>query len=204
MEISKDKQVMVVQKESADIVARAENFQIVSEETATDANNILHWIAGKKKIIEERKKFFVTPLKTHVRDIEAELKLISGPLLKADAIIRSKVVDYRVGLEEKARLEEEALRRKAEAKQKKQEEKALAKGKPPPPAPPPPKVEVPKTMGGVTISKPWTYGIEDINKVPREYMILNTVAVMNAVRLGARKIPGLRIYQKPSVKVGGG
>lgn len=154
-------------------------------------------------MVEARKKFFVTPLKAHVKEIEAELKLVSGPLNQADAIIRAKVVDYRIVLEEKARKEEEVLRRKAEAKQKKVEEKAKSKGEPPPPPPPAPRVEVPQTIGGVTITKPWTYGIENINKVPREYLTLDTVAVMNAVRLGARKIPGLRIYQKESVRVGG-
>jgi len=203
MELLKDTQVLVVQKESANIVTRAENFQIVSEETASDANKILHWIAGKKKIIEDRKKFFVTPLKNHVKEIEAELKLVTGPLMQADAIIRSKVVDYRVKIEEEARKEEEKLWRKAEAKQKKQEEKALAKGEDPPPPPPAPRVEVPKTTGGVTLTKTWTYGIEDINKVPREYLTLDTVAVMRAINLKVRNIPGLRIYQKPSVKVGG-
>lgn len=154
-------------------------------------------------MLEERRKFFVAPLKAHVKDIEAELKLVSGPLMKADAIIRSKVVDYRIKIEEEARKEEEKLRRKAEAKQKKQEEKALSKGEEPPPPPPVPTVEVPKTTEGVTIVKTWTYGIEDIKKVPREYLTLDTVAVMRDIRQGIREIPGLRIYQKESVKVGG-
>lgn len=203
MEVLQDKQILAVQQEAGDIVTRAENFQIVSEETATDANNILHWIAGKKKVIEERKKFFVTPLKDHVKRIEAELKLVTGPLLQADAIIRSKVVDYRIALEEAARKEEERLRRKAEAKQKKQEEKALIKGETPPPPPPTPTIEVLKTTEGVTMVKTWTYGVQDMTKVPLEYLMLDTGEVMRAIRQGVREIPGLRIYQKETVKVGG-
>lgn len=203
MELLKDKQVLVVQKESANIITRAKNFHITSEEKASDANNVLHWIAKAKKAIEERRKFFVTPLKAHVRDIEAEFKVITGPLIQADAIIRSKVVDYRVRIEEEARKKEEELRRKAEAKQKKVEEKAKSKGEVPPPPPPLIVVEPPKTTEGVTLTKNWTYGIVDINKVPREYLTLDTVAVMRAVNLKVRNIPGLRIYQKPSIKVGG-
>ena len=147
--------------------------------------------------------FFVRPLKDHVKKIEAEFKLVSGPLIQADAIIRGKVVDWRIKVEEAARKEEAELRRKAEGKQKKQEEKALAKGEDPPPPPPVPTVEVPKTTEGVTIIKTWTYGVEDIYKVPRKYLALDTVAVMQAVHLGVREIPGLRIYRKESVKVGG-
>lgn len=156
-------------------------------------------------MLEERKKFFVTPLKDHVKRIEAELKLVTGPLTQADAIIRGKVVDWRIKVEEIARKEEVELRRKAEAKQKKQEEKALAKGEDPPPPPPVPTVEVPKTTGGITMVKTWTYGIEDIGKVPKEYKseVLDSVSVMQAIHRGVREIPGLRIYQKESVKVGG-
>lgn len=203
MEVLKDKQVLAVQSEAADIVTRAQNFHITSEELASDANNVLHWIAKAKKSLEERRKFFVQPLNDQVKKVNALFKEITGPLIKADAIIRSKVVDYRIKLEEEARKEEEKLRRKAEAQQKKKEEKALAKGEEPPPPPPAPKVEVPQTIGGVTITKPWTYGIEDINKVPRKYLTLDTVEVMQAIRQGIREIPGLRIYQKESVKVGG-
>lgn len=203
MEALKDKQVLTIQTESADIVTRAENFQIVSEETASDANTVLHWIAKAKKALQERMNFFVRPLKDHVKKIEAEFKLVSGPLIQADAIIRGKVVDWRIKVEEAARKEEAELRRKAEGKQKKQEEKALAKGEDPPPPPPVPTVEVPKTTEGVTIIKTWTYGVEDIYKVPRKYLALDTVAVMQAVHLGVREIPGLRIYRKESVKVGG-
>lgn len=203
MEALKDKQVLAIQAESTDLVARAENFQIISEKTASDANTILHWIANAKKALQERMNFFVKPLKDHVKKIEAEFKLVSEPLIRADAIIRCKVVDYRIMIEEAARKEEAELRRKAEAKQKKQEEKALAKGEAPPPPPPIPTIEVPKTMGGVTTVKNWTYDVEDIDKVPREYLILDSGAVMRAVREGVREIPGIRIYQKETVKVGG-
>lgn len=193
----------MIQNESANIITRAKNFQITSEETASDANNILHWIAGKKKVLEERRRFFITPLKDHVKRIEAELKMVAEPLIKADVIIRGKVVDYRIKIKEEAKKKEEELQRKAEKERQKQVEKAEAKGEAPPPPAPMPTVEVPKTTEGITMVKTWTYEIQDINKVPREYLILDTAAVMKAVRLGIREIPGLRIYQKETVKVGG-
>lgn len=202
-EVLKDKQVLAVRNESADIVTRAQNFQIVSEQTASDANTVLHWIARAKKALEERRKFFVTPLKDHVKRIDAEFKMITGPLIKADAIIRSKVVDYRIKLEEAARKKEEELQRKEEAKRKKQEEKAMAKGEELPPPAPMPTVEIPKTTEGITMVKTWTYGIEDIEKVPREYLVLDSGAVMRAIGQGIHEIPGLQIYQKETVKVRG-
>lgn len=152
-------------------------------------------------MLEERKKFFIAPLKDHVKDIEVELKLVSEPLIKADTIIRAKVVEWRNRLAEQARKKEEELQRKAEKERQKQIDKAEAKGEAPPPPAPIPKVEVPKTTEGITTVKTWTYEVENIDKVPREYLALDSGAVMRAVREGIREIPGIRIYQKETVKV---
>lgn len=191
----------MIQQESSDVVTRAENFQIISEATAGTANNVLHWIAQKKKELEERRKFFVQPFNDHVKTINAEFKKVTEPLEKADGIIRGKVLGWRTKVDMEIQKKNEELRKKAEKERQKQEEKALAKGEVPPPPIPIPVVEVPKSVDGVSTMKIWAYEIEDIAKVPIDFMMLDSGAVMRTIRQGVREIPGLRIFQKETIQV---
>ena len=200
-EILQDKQVLVIQKESKDVVTRAENFQIISEESASTANKVLHWIAQKKKELEDRRKFFVQPLNDHVKRINAEFKEVTEPLEKADGIIRGKVIEWRAKIEMEIQKKNEELRKKAEKEREKQEKKAEAKGEVPPAPTPIPVVELPKSIDGVSTMKVWTYEILDIGKVPIDFMVLDSVAVIRAIRQGVRDIPGLRIFQKETIQV---
>jgi hypothetical protein len=45
----------------------------------------------------------------------------------------------------------------------------------------------------------WTFEIEDASKVPAQFLIVNEKAIREAVRSGAREIPGIKIYQEVSV-----
>jgi hypothetical protein len=49
----------------------------------------------------------------------------------------------------------------------------------------------------------WSYEVEDEKKVPREYLQINPSAINAAVRNGVRKIAGVKIFEKPSIAVGG-
>lgn len=47
----------------------------------------------------------------------------------------------------------------------------------------------------------WDFEVEDITKVPAEYISINAPAVRAAIKEGIREVPGLKIYQKPSVAI---
>lgn len=200
--VLRDKQVVTIRGITVDVVAKAETFEIVSELTAAEANGTLRWIAGAKQELEERRKFFVKPLNDHVKEINALFKEVGDPLNIADRLMRTKVIEWRKQVEEVARKKQAELQRRAEQARARQEEKAAAKGEPPPPPAPVPTIEVPKTAGGVTTVKTWTFEITDITKVPRTYLDLNETLVRKHIRAGVREIPGLRIYQQDTVKVG--
>jgi hypothetical protein len=51
-------------------------------------------------------------------------------------------------------------------------------------------------VGTASVRLTWTYEVVAPDEVPREYLILNAAAVTQAIRNGARAIPGLRIYQR--------
>lgn len=75
----------------------------------------------------------------------------------------------------------------------------LVKSAPVPTAP----VHVP-SFGGVKtkgVTKTWTFDLEDLSEVPREYLVLDETKVRAAIKEGARHIPGIRIYQKESISL---
>lgn len=51
-------------------------------------------------------------------------------------------------------------------------------------------------MPGAADRYRWDFEVEDLEKVPREYFILDPVKVRKAIRGGVRDIPGLSIYLK--------
>nr|WKN38686.1 hypothetical protein K4G66_08220 [Tunicatimonas sp. TK19036] len=46
------------------------------------------------------------------------------------------------------------------------------------------------------VRKVWTFAVEDLALVPREYLVLDTQKVREAIRNGERHISGIRIYQQ--------
>ena len=46
------------------------------------------------------------------------------------------------------------------------------------------------------IRQVWSFALEDLSQVPREYLVLDEKKVRQAIRSGERHIPGLRIYQQ--------
>ncbi len=44
--------------------------------------------------------------------------------------------------------------------------------------------------------KDWTWKLTDVDKIPREYLVIDTVAINKDVKGGAREIPGIEIFQK--------
>ena len=56
---------------------------------------------------------------------------------------------------------------------------------------------------GTTVStrKVWKFAVEDINAVPREYLVVDETAIRRAVAAGTRSIAGVRIYEDAEVTV---
>lgn len=47
----------------------------------------------------------------------------------------------------------------------------------------------------------WTFEVVDLAQVPAEFLAVNDTAVRQAIKDGTREIPGLKIYQKPTVAI---
>lgn len=205
-EVVPENEVQSISQEITTIEAQAEHLQVVDEESAKVATDMLGQIAKAKKAVEEKRQFFVKPLNEQVKRINEWFKQIISPLEKAEATLKNKVLLYRQEQERKRREEEERLRKLIEAEQKKLERQAAKKGMPaPPPIPIPvmPKQEktFESTIAKATARTIWDFEIVDESKIPREFLMVNEKAIRAAIKAGVRNIPGVRIFQREELAV---
>lgn len=62
-------------------------------------------------------------------------------------------------------------------------------------------IEINQSGENASVRMVWAFDIKDIAQIPSEYLILNEKAVREAIKAGVREIPGLKIYQKPTVAI---
>lgn len=212
-ELSKD--LMLLDK-------NARSYKIVSQADRDNGTVILSAILTKYKEAEARRKQLVDPLNGVVRQINAEFKKITEPLLQLEGIVKNEIArDFRE--QERIRIEKEreeqrrleAERKKLEAQMKKAkdelskeliqnrineaeitaEQKIEAVQE---------KKTVSTTAGSTTVRKIWTWKYEnpqavDLSKIPVEYLKVDEAKILTAIRSGVREISGIIIYQTESV-----
>ena len=160
----------------------------------------LQQINAFKREVEARRKAEVSPFNDHVKAINAEVKDAMEPILQAESELKQRVLTWQGNLrtieaeEERKRQAEEERRRKIQASHE-------AKGHDVrPDITPVPKPIVPLTAKSTAKTrKAWTWEVEDLSKVPVEYIEINNGAVTRAVGSGERSIPGVKIYQRETL-----
>jgi len=184
--------VEVVQKAESDaalMTKQAEAIQVTTTEQEEQAYIALTQIKQAIKTIENKRKEITKPLNASLKTTNAMFKTLSRPFLEADTIIRDKVLDFRQEQEEKAQKELERRQKIQAVHEKKGHETHEITA---------PKAEVAKTT---VTARRWTFEIVDLDKVPREYLVLDNVAVNKAIRNGVREIDGLNILQVEGLRV---
>lgn len=195
------------------MVEQAERAEVKDIESAEKAADLAKWFRVLIKKIDEERTILVKPLNDHVKMINGRFKNSVVRLEAGQATIDRKILAFKVEEEkrlkaeaaERRRLEEEAAIKRAEeleAAGKGTEANAVIENAAAAPAP----VAKVGTMRGsygavATVRQVWTFEIDDISKVPADYLEVKSSAVNQAIRDGVREIPGLRIYQKDSMTV---
>ncbi len=205
VQISPQRDLAVIQllNEVTAIAERAEGFVVQQESDVLLATNDLSLIARLKKVMGDKRKEYLQPLKTHIDSINAAFKVIAEPLALADSTMRGKVLAYRNEQERKKREAEEIERQKRELA----EREAKLKGEPAPVQPPVPTIHLQPRAGAeegeTNVSKIWVWEMEDFAKVNDFYKKLDNGKVSAAVKSGKGncQIEGIRIYQKPTLRV---
>jgi len=172
-----------------------ENQEIVinNNEDYLKAGDTVKSIRLRIQSIDSKRKEWTKPLDEAKKRIMEDIKTLIEPLEKLEKDIKDRmIIFYKIEQnrlnEEQKRIEEEAKNRIIESG----ELEAIV-----------PVVNDIKTQNGefakTTVRKVWVYEIEDLDKIPKEYWIIDEKLIKEAIRNGARKIDGLKIYQKENI-----
>ncbi len=214
---------MVEEAEALKIESEQDNERAVA--LGTSAKKLFNQIEDKRKAIVNEPNDFVKSVNGFCKVFSDKLKLVEDGMKRKISQYRAVQEQKRREEEIRLRREAEELQRKLEAeaaeKNRKLQEEALARAKEEAKAKGIPVEEVkapvvemiqpvqvcapvlPKQQspvrtetGSASARKAWAFELEDINKVPRSYLVLNEKKVRDDVRAGIRNIEGIKIYEE--------
>ena len=172
------------------------NFQVVEIETQeqyTQAGDILKQVKNKIKKLEDKRKEYTKPLVESKKAIDKDFKSITEPLENFIKSTKEEMVVFQ--FEEQKRLDEEQKKLEEEVLKKAEEngDKEV-------------QVEIVndiKTQRGdvstTTARDVWKFEIEDVNKIPREYLTVDEKLIRQAIKDGKREIDGVYIYKDKQI-----
>lgn len=161
---------------------------VVTQSTHAEAIDFTANISTALKELEKKRKELVKPLNDRVKGINKFFRELQVPFDQANEIMRQKLTEYR----------------KEEEKRRKELEKELESEMGIPIAVPKQHTTQRGQEGQAIVKKHWTYGVDDLSKVPREYLTLDEKKVKDAIKQGIRNIKGLRIYEEERLTIRGG
>lgn len=209
---SKDSALVTTQ--ATTFAAQAMILKVTDKASEQKATDLLLQLRSIRKEGKEKLDFLVKPLKEHVKRIEAEFKPGFEKLEESERQLGAKVLGWRqmeFQLVEKTRAEE--ARKADEAADRGDQKAALQHATAAVSAQGPARVTQASAMVSASVTnisraqvgtqKRWTFEVVSLAKVPKEYLELDSVKVNAAVKSGLREIPGLRIFQKEGLTIGG-
>lgn len=192
-------------KEALELRKYAEARVITTVEGVKLATDDLSIIAKLKKVMENKRKAILDPLRLQADAIRETYSSLMDPVFRADRITREKILAFNQE-QERIRLQQEDINRKRlEAAQ---QEAALNNG------------EITESVNLVEVTEApaksvstemgtsgqrdnWKWEVVDPLLVPREYMMIDT-AMLSAIAKkhhDQKQIPGIRFYNEPIITV---
>lgn len=198
-----DLDVVGYHKEALGLLAFAEKRVIASQDDVKLATDDLSIISRLKKQMEAKRKDYIAPLLEQQKAINETYKTLMNPILKADQITRLKVIVFNAEQDKIRKEQEEINRLRKEAADK---DAALHNGEISESVN---LVEVsegaPKTtrtdMGSASTMMIKKWKLVDMAQVPEEYKILDSARVTKVVKASISSIPGIEIYEEPTLSV---
>lgn len=191
-------------QEALKLLEYATALVITTDEIVKSATNDLSLISKLKKVMDNKRKSLLDPLKLQADAIRDTYNYLMVPVLEADKITRGKILAYRQEQERKRREAEEIARMEREAA----ERKAALTGEPV--VAPEPVETVPESpdhyraeMGTLGKSLLHKWEVEDFAMVPDTYKKIDAGAVTNVVKASKGKIviPGIKVWSEESLRV---
>jgi septal ring factor EnvC (AmiA/AmiB activator) len=195
-EIIPAKEIKAITQENKGIIESAHAITVATVEQVDEASKYGSEITRALKALEDKRTSFTKPLNESLKQINTTFKQMAAPLEAARDHLRKEIGRFQA--EERARIAKEEARRQAiaDAAEKKRREADPDFYRPAPTI----ELERPdKQIGQSQTAMRWTGEVTDFSKLPDEYKQVNQVAINQAIRDGARDIPGVKIEQKPVV-----
>lgn len=199
------------QKKIEDMAAKVKAFKVNSDADAAELTKLAAEAAELAKTLEENRKEKIKDPDTYVRKLNAFVKsfrdILTEPKAKTGLveIAKKKIGDYQFQKELQRRKAEKQAQDEAAKLQAKMDKEAAEAGVE---APQLPAMQMPQTTGPIrtesgsaNFGTEWIYELEDITKVPADYLIVNDQKAKAAIKAGIREIPGLKIKEVPKVGI---
>jgi len=186
------------------VLAQVEVMTVSNEADAQAATLKRNEISTVLKIVEDRRKDLVKPLDDAKKVVQAEAKGISDPLEKAKAELFTKVsrwqTEQRMIAEEQAEAERKAAAERLAATMaddeatiedvERVEAHVEVAARP---------VNMSKSLAPMKTRETWKFEITDEKLIPREYLMVDTVKLGQAVRRAEnplRELAGVNIFSE--------
>lgn len=191
---------------AASFPARASFIVVNSQATLERANEFLKGVKTYRKGVADLMDPAIKKGKEAVAENVSIKKRLDDPAKEAEGIVKPVITKYLVEQDELRTKEKEKLAQEVEKKFEKareierlgdkekaeeirKKETALAETLP-----------APVKATGTYLTKYWTWEVTNIDEVPRDRFILDTLGINKTVReqKGKTNIPGIRVFQKAS------
>ena len=187
-------ELSIVKKQVSVATKKAMDTKVDSDVAYNSATELLSNIKKVSKLIKQEKDKVLKPLLEATKAERERWKPLEDDTTSAEAILKGKMISYVDEQEAKARKEEERIQKELEAGKIKKPETAAKKIDKVEQAP---KTVVSKT-GMSSVKKIQTVQIVDETKVPREYLMLDMVAIRRDA-LAGKEIPGVEVVEKTNI-----
>lgn len=200
----------LVQRWNPEFAAILQAYEVVngnvnSQAAAKAATGITKNAKALFNKLEDERKAFTEPVRAFTASVNNVYKSFTDRLTQIEADLKQGLVSYQNQMELERRKAAKAAQEEAAKLQAKLDAEAKEAG-----------VEAPQVVAPVVVPHPttvrseqgtayqvssWEFEVEELDKVPREYLALDVARVRQAVKAGLRKIPGLRIFEKKEMRV---
>jgi hypothetical protein len=213
--------ILTATKDCEELTETLGAYEVASTEAAARVTELLTLAGAAANKLEETRDNLVRPLNARVKEINDLVRPLAQAFGEAITVGKNKVLGWKRAEREKAekaaadleaRRQEEERARAAAAEFDKGKMVPIGQvlvdavfgdpGGELPPQPPPLETRGIRTDYGTAFGRgDWTYELEDITKVPAEFLDLKRGEVWKAIRQGRKNIPGLRIFQREGISV---
>lgn len=200
------KELATLRDDADGLLAKAEEVGGITEAShEARAVEFLAQVKRRAKIVDDKRKEYVAPLKAVIDNVNADFKSILLPLEEAERIVKAGMTAWRGSQDfrdaEKVRLDaEENLRRSVEDATARMTSESFEGAQIAAAELNEAKASAPRTVesqsGQARFRKDWKFEIVDPSSVPRELCSPDEKIIRAFIKTGMREMAGLRIWEE--------